>query len=96
VRGAICSTGWLRELSCLLAKLEIVGHKPAYYLNPVFTVDGRKVVLLMQEMAGASVKRLDTFVVALAELRPEIVRVLDVALNGGPKTGLWAVQFHFP
>lgn len=52
------------------------------YLNPVFTVDGRKVVLLAQEMAGVLVKRLGTFVTSLAESRSEIVRALDVVLSG--------------
>ncbi len=52
------------------------------YLNPVFTVDGRKVVLLAQEMAGVPVKRLGTFVTSLAESRSEIVRALDVVLSG--------------
>lgn len=65
-----------------LATLETVGHKPAQYLNPVFMVDGRKVVMLTQEMAGVPVKRLGTFLASLAESRSEIVRALDMVLSG--------------
>lgn len=65
-----------------LATLETVGNKPAQYLNPVFVVDGRKVVMLTQEMAGVPVKRLGSCVANLSESRSEIVRALDVVLSG--------------
>lgn len=65
-----------------LATMETVSNKPAQYLNPVFMVDGRKLVMLTQEMAGVPVKRLGTFVTSLAESRSEIVRALDMVLSG--------------
>lgn len=65
-----------------LATLETLGNKPAQYLNPEFAVDGCRLVMLTQEMAGVPIKRLGTVVTSLAEQRAEIVRALDVVLSG--------------
>jgi toxin CcdB len=65
-----------------LATLETLNHKPAQVLNPEFAVDGRRLVMLTQEMAGVSIKQLGKVATNLAENRMEIVRALDVVLSG--------------
>jgi len=65
-----------------LATPETLGNKLAQYLNPEFAVDGRKLVMLTQEMAGVSCKGLGAVVTNFSGHRAEIVRALDVVLSG--------------
>jgi toxin CcdB len=65
-----------------LATLETLGNKPAQYLNPEFAVEGRRLVMLTQEMAGVPAKRLGPVISNFAGHRAEIVRALDVVLSG--------------
>jgi toxin CcdB len=65
-----------------LADPKLLEGKPAKILNPVFVVDGRKVVMLTQELAGVPRKTLGQRLAALAEQRIEIIAALDLTFTG--------------
>jgi len=65
-----------------LARPDVIGNKPAHYLNPMFEVSGKTVVMLTPEMAGVPVKHLGQLVGNLMDRRVDIVRALDVVLSG--------------
>lgn len=56
--------------------------RPARYLNPVFEVEGTRVVLSTAELAGVSRRALGERVGSLVELRGEILRAVDFLLSG--------------
>ena len=56
--------------------------RPARTLNPVFEVDGARVVMSTAELAGVRSDVLGRRVGSLADHRAEIVRAIDVLLSG--------------
>ncbi|GAB4272370.1 MULTISPECIES: CcdB family protein [Deferrisoma] len=56
--------------------------KPARHLNPVFEVEGRRVVMSTAELAGVLRSRLGERVGSLAHHREEILRAVDFLLSG--------------
>ena len=65
-----------------LCKPEVLAGKPAERLNPLFEIDGRKLVMLTPELAGVSRKALGEQVATLATERLAIIAALDLAING--------------
>ena len=65
-----------------LCKPEVLSGKPAERLNPVFEVEGRKLLMLTPELAGVSRKALGDRVTNLAAERAVIIAALDLALTG--------------
>ena len=65
-----------------LCKPEFLGRKPVEKLNPELEVDGRKLVLLTQELAGIPRKALGQRVGNLSSERREIIAALDFAITG--------------
>ncbi len=65
-----------------LCKPDAVGGKPAERLNPQFELEGRKLVMLTQELAGIPRRALGELAGNLATERNEIVAALDLALTG--------------
>ena len=61
---------------------DALGGKPAERLNPEFKFDGRKLVMLTQELAGVPRKALGDCAGTLAEERNLIISALDFALTG--------------
>ena len=55
---------------------------PAKTLNPEFEIDGQRVVMLTQQLAGVAVQRLKTRVTHLSDRRDDIVRALDFLFSG--------------
>src|SRR5689334_4836481 len=55
---------------------------PAERLNPTLQVEGRKLFLLTQELAGVPRKALGTRVANLASDRDAIVAAVDLAITG--------------
>lgn len=64
-----------------LAMLKQFG-KPAKYLNPIFTIDNKKVVMMTPELAGVSVKILGNKVISLSAFRQDIMNALDFLITG--------------
>jgi toxin CcdB len=56
--------------------------RPAQVLNPVFQIDGERVVLSTAELAGVSVSLLGETLGSLAEERRSIVAALDLLFTG--------------
>jgi len=50
---------------------------PAKTLNPEFEIEGQRVVMLTQQLAGVTLQRLKTRVAHLSDRRDDIVRALD-------------------
>lgn len=65
-----------------LCKLDAVGGKPAEHLNPQFEIEGRKLVMLTQELAGIPRKALGEHAGNLAAERGQIIAALDFAFTG--------------
>jgi toxin CcdB len=65
-----------------LCKLDAVGGKPAERLNPLFEIEGRKLVMLTQELAGIPRKALGEHSGNLAAERDQIIAALDFAFTG--------------
>ncbi len=65
-----------------LCKPDVLSGKPAERLNPVFEVDGRRMVMLTPELAGVSRKTLGERVANLAAERLSIIAALDLAITG--------------
>ena len=65
-----------------LCRPDAVGGKPAEHLNPEFELEGRKLVMLTQELAGIPRKALGELAGNLASKRNAIVAALDFALTG--------------
>ena len=65
-----------------LCKPEVLAGKPAERLNPQFDVDGRKMVMLTQELAGVPRRALGERVGGLADERASIIAALDMAFTG--------------
>lgn len=65
-----------------LCKPEVLKGKLAERLNPVFEVEGRKLVMLTPELAGVTRKILDEWVDNLAPKRHLIVAALDFVITG--------------
>ena len=55
---------------------------PAKMLNPEFEIEGQRVVMLTQQLAGVNVQRLKTRVAHLADRHDDIVRALDFLFSG--------------
>ena len=55
---------------------------PIRYLNPVFEVDGEKVVMSTPELAGVPRQVLGAKVGNLSARRDDIIRALDVLISG--------------
>jgi toxin CcdB len=56
--------------------------RPATTLNPVFDVQGERVVLSVAELAGVSGKQLGERVGSLAARRHEIIAAIDLLFTG--------------
>ncbi len=56
--------------------------KPARYLNPVFEIEGDKVVMSTAELAGVLRSMLGPKVASLEARRDDIVRALDFLIAG--------------
>ncbi len=65
-----------------LARPNVIGNKSAHYLNPLFEIEGKTLVMLTPEMAGIPVKHLGAVVGNLMDRRADIVRALDIVLSG--------------
>jgi toxin CcdB len=65
-----------------LCKPEVLRGKLAEKLNPVFEVEGRKMVLLTPELAGVSRKALGEKIANLAPRRDSIIAALDLIITG--------------
>jgi len=65
-----------------LCKPEVLRGKPAERLNPVFEVEGRKMILLTPELAGVSRKALGERIANLANRRDAIIAALDLVITG--------------
>ena len=65
-----------------LCKPEVLRGKPAERLNPVFEVEGRKMILLTPELAGVSRKALSERIANLAHRRDAIIAALDLVITG--------------
>jgi toxin CcdB len=65
-----------------LCKPETIGGKPAERLNPQFEIEGRKLIMLTQELAGVPKKALGERATSLAAERGQIIAALDFAFTG--------------
>jgi len=65
-----------------LCRPETIGGKPAEHLNPQFEIEGRKLVMLTQELAGVPKKALGERSASLAGERGQIIAALDFAFTG--------------
>ncbi|HUQ76100.1 MAG TPA: CcdB family protein [Burkholderiales bacterium] len=65
-----------------LCKADAIGGKPAERLNPQFEIDGRKVLMLTQELAGIPRKALGELAGNLVHERTHIIAALDFAFTG--------------
>ena len=65
-----------------LCKPEVLKGKPAEKLNPVFEVEGRRMVMLSPELAGVSRKALGERIANLAQRRDAIIAALDLVITG--------------
>ena len=55
---------------------------PAQLLNPEFDIDGVRVVMLTQQLAGVAMQRLKSRVANLGDRHSDIVRALDFLFSG--------------
>ena len=65
-----------------LCRPETIGGKPAERLNPQFEIEGRKLIMLTQELAGVPKKALGERAASLAGERSQIIAALDFAFTG--------------
>ncbi|MCC6472801.1 MAG: CcdB family protein [Burkholderiales bacterium] len=65
-----------------LARPEVLKGKLAERLNPVFSIEGRQMVLLAPELASVPRKSLGEPVANLAANRNEIIAALDLVITG--------------
>lgn len=63
-------------------KPEVLRGKLAERLNPVFEIEGRRMVLLTPELAGVSRKPLGEKIASLADRRDSIIAALDLVITG--------------
>jgi toxin CcdB len=64
-----------------LVRLSVM-PRPARHLNPVFEVQGDRVVMSTAELAGVPVRAVGEKVEALPEQRDAIIRALDFLISG--------------
>lgn len=62
--------------------VQLAEQKPISRLNPVFEIERKRYLLLVQEMAAIPVKNLGTKVAELKTLRDEILAAVDLLLTG--------------
>jgi toxin CcdB len=65
-----------------LGRPDVLGGRAADRLNPVFEIEGKKVVMLTPELAGVMRKALGERIASLAEERGAIIAALDLAFTG--------------
>jgi toxin CcdB len=65
-----------------LCRPEVLRGKLAESLNPVFEIEGRRMVLLTPELAGVSRKALGEKIANLANRRDSIIAALDLVITG--------------
>jgi toxin CcdB len=65
-----------------LCRPEVLRGKLAERLNPVFEIEGRKMVLLTPELAGVARKALGEKIANLANRRDSIIAALDLVITG--------------
>jgi len=65
-----------------LCRPEALGGKAAERLNPELEMEGRKLIMLTQELAGIPRKALGELAGNLATRRGEIIAALDLAFTG--------------
>lgn len=65
-----------------LCKPEVLKGRLAERLNPVFEVEGRKMVMLTPELAGVSRKMLGEPIGNLSGKRSSIIAALDLLITG--------------
>src|SRR4051794_5715676 len=65
-----------------LCKTEVLSGKPAERLNPAVEIEGRKLYLLAQELAGVPRKALGEPVANLAAERRAVIEALDLVFTG--------------
>jgi toxin CcdB len=65
-----------------LAKPEVLERKSAARLNPIFVIDGVRVVMLTPELAGVPFNVLGAKVATLESQRAEILAALDLVFTG--------------
>lgn len=65
----------------LVVPRELTGP-PARHLNPEFDVDGQRVVMLTQQLAGVAIQRLKVRVGTLEAHHHTILRALDFLFSG--------------
>jgi toxin CcdB len=65
-----------------LCKPRVLRGKAAERLNPVFSVEGKKVFMVTQELAGVSAKAVGERVCSLASERADIIAALDMVFTG--------------
>ena len=65
-----------------LCKPEVIGGKAAERLNPQLEVEGRRLVMLTQELAGVPRKALGELAGNLASERGQIIAALDFVFTG--------------
>lgn len=65
-----------------LCKPEVLKGKPAEGLNPVFEVEGRRMIMLTPELAGVSRKILGEPIANLSGQRSAIIAALDLLITG--------------
>lgn len=56
--------------------------KPATVLNPVFEIEGNRVVLSVTELAGISRRDLGGYVTSLGQARQELIAAIDLLFTG--------------
>jgi len=59
-----------------------VGMSPIRHLNPIFEIEGKKVVMSTADMAGISLNACGQKVLSLESKRNEIIDALDFLVNG--------------
>ena len=65
-----------------LCRPQVLGGKAAERLNPVFHVEGKKVVMLAPELAGVAGGAVGDRVCSLAAERSAIIAALDMVFTG--------------
>jgi|SRR5690349_1757201 len=65
-----------------LCRPDAIGRRPAERLNPEFEFEGKRLVMLTQELAGVPRRTLGELAGSLSGRRNDIVAALDLALTG--------------
>lgn len=61
---------------------DVIDHAPVLHLNPVTMVDGRRLLVMTQELAAIKRRRLKTPIANLSLQRDEILAALDFLFSG--------------